>query len=366
MTQAIRIHRTGGPEVLALEEVDLPAPGPGEVRLSQTYAGLNFIDVYHRTGLYPLSMPAVLGQEAVGRVAQLGPGVQKLQVGDRVGYATLEGAYAFERNAPAQRLVPLPDFIDDATAAAVLLKGMTAEYLVRRCRPLRKGEVVLFHAAAGGVGQLACQWARLLGAKVIGAVSTPDKVAVARAHGCDEVLVTGKRNFVADVRALTQGRGVDAVFDSVGQATFEGSLACLRPRGTLVLFGQASGKVPPFDLGKLGGERSLYVTRPSLGAYVATGAELLESSGALFELIEKGQLRVQPPRRVPLAEAAQAHRLLESRRTTGSTVLVIDEAAGAPAAGPTPKKAAAKAKPAKAKAKPGKTAAKTAAKAKAK
>ena len=350
MTQAIRIHQTGGPEAMRLEEVDVPAPAPGEVRVRHSYAGLNFIDVYHRTGLYPLPLPAVLGQEGVGRVAQLGAGVTGLKVGDRVGYAGQVGAYAHERNIAAERLVPLPDDLDDLTAAAVLMKGMTAEYLVRRCWAMRKGDLVLVHAAAGGVGQLLCQWAKAIGATVIGAVSTPEKAQVARASGCDQVVVTAKRNFVADVRELTRGRGVDVAYDSVGQATFEGSLACLRPRGMLVLYGQSSGKVPPFDLGRLGGDRSLFVTRPALHAYVRSRAELLGSAQALFELVQKGVLRVSPPRKVPLADAAQAHRLLEARRTTGSTVLVIDEAVAAQAAPsrPAAKKAAAKAKAAKA------------------
>jgi NADPH:quinone reductase len=350
MAQVVRIHQTGGPDVLTLDEVELLPPGPGEVRLKQTYAGLNFIDVYFRTGLYPASqLPMVLGQEAAARVVALGPGVTGLKVGQRVAYAGLQGAYATERNALAERLVPLPDGIDDVTAASVMLKGMTAEYLLRRCYPVKKGETVLFHAAAGGVGLLACQWAKALGARVIGTVSTPEKAALARQAGCDEVIVSTKRNFVTDVRAFTGGKGVDVAYDSVGVATFESSLACLKPRGMLVLFGQSSGKVPPYDLGRLGGERSLYVTRPALGAYTATRAELVACATALFEVLAKGAVRVKPPNQFPLQDVANAHRQLEARKTVGSTVLVIDAAAGAVTA-PAQKRAAkaAKAKPAKA------------------
>lgn len=350
MAQVVRIHQTGGPEVLTLDDVELLPPAAGEVRLKQTYAGLNFIDVYFRTGLYPAAqLPLVLGQEAAARVVALGPGVTGLKVGQRVAYAGLQGAYATERNALAERLVPLPDTLDDATAASVMLKGMTAEYLLRRCYPVKKGETILFHAAAGGVGLLACQWARALGARVIGTVSTPEKAALARQAGCEEVIVSTKRNFVTDVRAFTGGKGVDAAYDSVGVATFESSLACLKPRGTLVLFGQSSGKVPPYDLGKLGGERSLYVTRPALNAYTATRAELLACANALFEVLGKGIVKVRPPNQFPLQDVANAHRQLEARKTVGSTVLVIDAAAGAaaaPASGSAKKKVA-KAKPAK-------------------
>lgn len=347
MSQAIRFHRTGGPEVLQLEDVDVPQPGEGEVRIRHTFAGLNFIDVYHRTGLYPLSLPSGLGEEAVGRVVALGPGVTSLKVGARVGYTGLLGAWCEERVVPAAKVVTLPEAVDDAIAAACLLKGMTAEYLVRRIRPLKSGDTILFHAAAGGVGQLACQWAKAFGARVIGAVSTPEKVAVAKASGCAEVVVTGKRNFVTDVLALTQGKGVDVAYDSVGVSTFEGSLACLKPRGLLVSFGQSSGKPPPLEIGKLGGPRSLFVTRPSLGAYTATRAELEIASSGLFEALAKGFVKVAPPKRVPWEKAAEAMRALESRRTTGSTVLVIDEALAATRPAMTPS-----AKPSKVRSKP--------------
>ena len=329
MPSAIRLHRTGGPEVLTLENVEVPTPGPGQLAVRHTYAGLNFIDVYHRTGLYPLTLPLTLGDEAAGRVTAVGAGVRGFAVGDRIAYARATGAWCTERVLSADLAVHLPDAVSDQLAAAVLLKGMTAEYLVRRTVALRPGHVVLFHAAAGGTGLLACQWARALGARVIGAVSTPEKAALAKAHGCDAVVITQKRNFVTDVKALTDGKGVDVVYDSVGQATFEGSLACLKPRGMLVSFGQSSGRPPPLELGRLGGDRSLYVTRPSLGAYVSTRQELETCSAALFEVLEKGFVKPPPLRTVPLAQAAAAMAALEARRTTGSTVLEIDAALAA-------------------------------------
>lgn len=344
MSNAIRFHRTGGPEVLVLEPVDVPPPAAGEVRLRHTYVGVNFIDVYNRTGLYPVQLPMVLGSEGAGRVQALGAGVTNLEVGDRVAYASLPGAWCEERNVPAERLVKLPPFVSDAVAAAVMLKGMTAEYLVRRTYPVRKGDTVLFHAAAGGVGSIATQWARALGGRVIGAVSTPEKAALAKANGCEAVVVTKQRNFVTEVKAFTQGAGVNVVYDSVGAETFDGSLACLKSRGMLVVFGQSSGKVPQLDVGRLGGERSLYVTRPTLHAYTHTRAELELSSSALFEGLEKGWLKIPPPKQFALKDAAAAQRLLESRRSTGSMVLVVDAELGA-TAGP----AQVKPKPQKAK-----------------
>jgi NADPH2:quinone reductase len=326
MPNAIRIHRTGGPEVLTFEPIEVPAPGPGEVQLRHTFVGVNFIDTYHRTGLYPLQLPVVLGQEGVGRILAIGPQVASLQVGDRVAYASVPGAWAEERNVPAARLLKVPDSISDEIAAAVMLKGMTAEYLVRRTYPVKRGDTVLFHAAAGGVGTLACQWARALGARVIGAVSSPQKVAIAKANGCEAVVVTTQRNFVSFVQAFTKGVGADVVYDSVGAETFDGSLACLKSRGMLVSFGQSSGKVPQLDVGRLGGERSLFVTRPSLHAYTATRQELEACAGALFEGIAKGWLKVPTPRKFALKDAAQAQGLLESRRSTGPMVLVVDEA----------------------------------------
>ena len=324
MTRAIRFQRHGGPEVLGLADVAVGDPGPGEVRLRHTAIGLNFIDVYHRTGLYPVpTLPSGLGGEAAGIVEAVGEGVTGITVGQRVSYATVpHGAYAEARVVPAERLIPLPDGIDHDTAAAVLLKGMTAEYLIRRTYPVQAGQTVLFHAAAGGVGLLACQWLAHLGATVIGTVGSEAKAAIARAHGCHHVLVLGEGPLAPRVRELTGGRGVPVVFDSVGRDTFLESLDCLAPRGTLVSFGNASGKVEPFDLGLLATRGSLYLTRPSLFTYVATREELVASAAALFAVVLAGAVRVTVGQRFPLAAAADAHRALESRATHGSTVLV--------------------------------------------
>lgn len=322
MPHAIRVHAVGGPEQLVWEEVEVPAPGPGEVLLRQTAVGLNFIDVYHRTGLYPLPLPAVLGQEGAGVVTAVGPGVEGLAVGDRVAYPGLAGAYAEVRLAKVERLVKVPAGLSDAVAASVMLKGMTAEFLLRRCAKVQPGDVVLFHAAAGGVGQLACQWAKQLGAVVLGTVGSEAKVPVAQRHGCDEVLVLGKDDVVARVKARTGGRGVSAVFDSVGKDTFALSLDALAPRGLLVSFGQSSGKPPPLDVGALGGLRSLFVTRPSLFAYIGTRPELEASAAALFGMLTSGAVQVAAPTTFALRDAAQAHRALEARQTTGSVVLV--------------------------------------------
>jgi NADPH2:quinone reductase len=362
MPNAIRIHRNGGPDVLTFEPYELAPPGPGEVRIRHTYVGVNFIDVYQRTGLYPVPLPAVLGQEGAGRVQALGTGVTGFVLGDRVAYAGVNGAWCDERNVPAARLVKLPEGVSDETGAAVMLKGMTAEYLVRRTYAVRPGDTVLFHAAAGGVGTLACQWARALGGRVIGTVSTPDKAAIAKANGCEQVVVTKQRNFVTDVKAFTNGEGVSVVYDSVGADTFDGSLACLKPRGMLVCFGQSSGKVPQLDVGRLGGERSLYISRPTLGAYTRTRAELETCAAALFEGLSRGWLKLPAPKRFELKDAAKAQALLESRRSTGPMVLVVDAELGAtpgpvqegaekkkpakkaPASAPAKKKPAAKAK----------------------
>ncbi len=321
MSHAIRVHAVGGPEVLRYEPVEVPPPGPGEVQLRHTAIGLNFIDVYHRTGLYPQPLPFVPGQEAAGVVTALGEGVDALQLGQRVAYAGLGGAYAQVRNAPAARLVALPDEVDDVTAASVMLKGMTAEMLLRRCRPVGPGDTVVFHAAAGGVGQLATQWARHLGATVIGVVGRREKAALA-ARACHHVIVLAEEHLVARVKALTHGVGAQVVYDSVGKDTVPASLDALAPRGMLVSFGQSSGKPAPLDLVSLGGLRSLYVSRPALFAYVATRAELELSAGALFEVLRAGHVKVEPPRTFALADAAAAHRALEARETTGSVVLL--------------------------------------------
>jgi len=320
---AVCIHATGGPEVLRFEQVELAAPGAGEARVRHHAVGVNFIDTYHRSGLYPLPLPAVLGTEAAGVVEAVGEGVGEVAVGQRVAYAgTITGAYAEARNIAAARLVPLPDAVSCEQAAAMMLKGMTAEYLLRRTYPVRAGETILIHAAAGGVGLIACQWAHALGARVIGVVGSEAKAGPARAHGCDEVLVAPGAELAARVRALTGGRGVPVVYDSVGRDTFEASLDCLAPRGLMVSFGNASGPVPPVSPLALGARGSLYLTRPSLGAYTADRTELLASAAALFEVVLAGAVTVEITGRRPLAGAAHAHRELEGRRTTGSLVLL--------------------------------------------
>jgi NADPH2:quinone reductase len=324
MHRAVRIHTTGGPEVLRLETLPVPTPGPGQALVRHTAIGVNFIDVYHRTGLYPLaSLPHGLGMEAAGVVEAVGPDVHEVRVGDRVGCTSgPPGAYAELRAVAADRLVPLPAHVDDATAAAVLLKGMTVEFLIRRCFPVAAGQTVLWHAAAGGVGLLACQWLAHLGVEVIGTVSSDAKAELARRHGCTHVIVYTRERFPDRVRELTGGRGVPVVFDSVGKDTFLGSLDCLAPRGTYVGFGNASGKPDPFDLGLLAQKGSLYVTRPTLMTYTAARDELLASAAALFEVLQRGRLHVHIGERFPLEQVAEAHRRLEARSTTGSSLLL--------------------------------------------
>jgi NADPH2:quinone reductase len=320
---AIRIHRTGGPEELVWDEVDVPDPGPGQIRMRQTACGLNFIDTYHRTGLYPLpELPAILGREAAGVVETIGEGVDGLAVGDRVAYPLVAGGYTECRVIDAGRVVRLPDAVDNATAAAVMLKGLTVHYLLRRTHRVRAGETILIHAAAGGIGLLACQWAKQLGATVIGTVGSPEKAELARLHGCDHPLLYREADWVADVRRLTDGEGVPVVYDSVGQATFEGSLDSLTPLGLMVSFGQSSGPIPPLELGTLAAKGSLFITRPTLATYIARREDLESASLELFGLVGDGRLRVEVQQRYPLREAAQAHRDLETRRTTGSTVLL--------------------------------------------
>ncbi len=323
MTKAIRIHQPGGPEEMVWEEVAVGDPGPGEARVRHTAVGLNFIDVYHRTGLYPLpALPATIGMEAAGVVEAVGDGVDDLAAGDRIAYAGPPGAYSETRLMPAKRLVKLPDGIDDRQAAAMMLKGMTAEYLLHRTYPVKAGETILFHAAAGGVGTIACQWAKHLGATVIGTVGTREKAELAAAHGCDHPIVTSETDFVARVKEITGGAGVPVVYDSVGKDTFDGSLDCLSPRGLLALFGQSSGPVPPFDLGQLAAMGSLYITRPTLLTYAASRDDLLATANALFEVVRSGAVRIEVNQTYALADAAQAHRDLEARKTTGSTVLL--------------------------------------------
>jgi NADPH2:quinone reductase len=323
VSRAIRIHATGGPGVLRWEEVAVGAPAAGEALVRHTAVGVNFIDTYHRSGLYPVPLPATIGMEAAGVVEAVGAGVEEVRQGDRVAYAGGPiGAYAERRLIAAQRLVPLPDSVSDETAAATMLKGMTAQYLLRQTYPVKPGDVILFHAAAGGVGLLACPWAKRLGATVIGTVGSDEKAALARAHGCDHVIVYTREDFPARVREITGGRGVRVVYDSVGAATWEGSLASLQPRGLMVSFGNASGAVPPFSPLVLSAKGSLYLTRPTLMAYTATRAELLACAAELFAALAERIVEAVVSRRYPLAEAARAHADLESRRTVGSLVLL--------------------------------------------
>jgi NADPH2:quinone reductase len=323
MTEAIRIHNTGGPEVMSWEEVTLAAPGPGEALVRHHYVGVNFVDVYHRRGVYKLPLPSGLGSEAAGVVEAVGPGVTDFQPGDRVACGTGPvGAYAEARLVPVDRLVHLPDDIDDRTAACIMLKGLTAQYLLLQTTQIEPGDTILMHAAAGGVGQIACQWAKHLGATVIGTVGSDEKVALARANGCDHVIVYTREDFVERVREITGRRGVRVVYDGVGKDTFAGSLDCLQPRSLLVMFGQASGMVPPFDLTALSVKGSLYLTRPTLGTYAATSEALRRMAGDLFGVVRSGAVRIQPPRQFSLREAGAAHAALEARATTGSIVLV--------------------------------------------
>ncbi|MBM3585919.1 MAG: quinone oxidoreductase [Alphaproteobacteria bacterium] len=323
MARAIRMHQHGGPDVLRWEEVDVARPTGAQALVRQSAVGLNFIDVYHRTGLYPVQLPSGIGLEAAGVVEALGPDVRDLKVGDRVAYAGGPlGAYADRRLVPAGQLVVMPEGVDDRTAAAMMLKGMTAEYLLRRTVTVKHGDAILVHAAAGGVGLILCQWASTLGATVIGTVSTSAKAELAKSHGCHHPLITTEGDWVARSREITGGKGVRVVYDSVGKDTFLRSLDCLAPRGMMALFGQSSGPVDPVNPGLLAAKGSLFLTRPSLMAYNATRAELADSAAALFEVVAAGKVRIEINQTYPLAEAARAHRDLEARKTTGSTVLL--------------------------------------------
>jgi NADPH2:quinone reductase len=324
MSSAIRIHQFGGPEVLQWEEVAAGSPGPGEVKLRQTAVGLNYIDVYHRTGLYPLpNLPATPGMEGAGIVQAVGTGVQEVAVGDRVAYAGLPpGAYAEERLIPAHRLVRLPDAITDQQAAGMMLQGMTVQYLLRSTFHIKKGDTILFHAAAGGVGLIACQWAKHLGATVIGTVGSPEKAALAKAHGCDYPLLYREEDWVARVMEITEDKGVPVVYDSVGRDTFLKSLDCLRPLGLMVSFGQASGPVAPLETGLLAAKGSLFLTRPTLMTYTAGRKDLLGCATELFDVVQSGAVKIEVKQTYPLREAERAHRDLEARKTTGSTVLI--------------------------------------------
>lgn len=323
MARAIRVHETGGPEVLRWEEVDVGKPGPGQVRIRQQAAGLNFIDVYHRTGLYPQQLPFIPGVEGAGIVESVGDGVTNIKEGDRVTYASQIGGYAQVRLIDAARVVKLPDTISTEQAAAMMLQGMTARMLIRAIHEVKKGETILIHAAAGGVGLIVCQWAKALGARVIGTVGNDEKAEIARAHGCDEPIVYTREDFAARVAELTGGEKLPVVYDSVGRETFMKSLDCLRPRGLMVSFGNASGPPDPIAPGVLSQKGSLFLTRPTLNHYIATRQELEESANELFAVIASGKVRVEIKQRFALQDAAEAHRALEQRKTSGSTVLTI-------------------------------------------
>ncbi len=324
MSNAIRIYETGGPEVLRWEADDPGSPVAGEALVRHKAVGLNFIDVYHRTGVYPLpELPAVPGMEGAGIVEAVGEGVFEVAVGDRVAYAGLPpGAYAEVRRMPADRLVQLPEAISYEQGAAMMLQGMTARYLLRGCYDVKAGTTLLIHAAAGGVGLIVCQWARHLGATVIGTVGSQEKADLASAHGCQHPILYNQEDFAERTREITAGKGVDVVYDSVGQATFMKSLDCLRPMGMMVSFGQASGLVPPFDPGLLSAKGSLFLTRPTLMSYTAEREALLKHARDLFEVVANGAVKVDVRQTYPLAEAARAHQDLEARKTTGSTVLL--------------------------------------------
>ena len=324
MTKAIRIHQTGGPEVLQWEDIDVGEPGKNQVHLRQSACGLNYIDVYGRTGLYPVGeFPAVLGMEAVGVVDAVGEGVDTLFVGDRVAYAMQLGAYAEARLVNAEKLVKIPDGIDDRTAAAMMLKGLTAHYLLFRTYPVNKGDNILVYAAAGGVGLILCQWANLLGARVIGCVGSAEKAELAKANGCEHTILYRDEDIATRVREFTAGVGVAAAYDSIGKATFAASLDSLRPFGVLATYGNASGPVEPFNPGILAPKGSLYVTRPTLATHTATRELLDEGANRLIKVVEDNSVKIQVNQSYALADCAEAHRSLEARNTTGSTVLEI-------------------------------------------
>ncbi len=322
MSKAIRIHAVGGPEVMKWESVPTPEPGPGEALVRHQAVGLNYIDVYFRTGLYKSALPTTLGMEAAGTVLAVGPGVSDLAPGDRVAYAGgALGSYSTERAMPADRLVKLPDSIDFQTGAAMMLQGMTAQYLLRRTFNVQKGQTILVHAAAGGVGLILCQWARHLGATVIGVVSSPEKAELAKANGAAHTII-GNANLVAEVKRFTGGAMVPVVYDGVGKDTFDASLDCLAPLGMMVSYGSASGPVPPVDISILSAKGSLFLTRPSLATYTATHGDLLHAAADLFDVVTSGGVKIQVNQTFPLAEAQAAHIALEGRKTTGSTVLI--------------------------------------------
>jgi len=323
MPKAIRFHKTGGPDVLQWEDVEVGELGAGQARIRHTAVGVNNIDTYHRSGLYALPLPSGLGSEGAGIVEAVGPGVTAIKTSDRVAYAGgPPGSYAEVRLMPADRLVKVPEGITDQQAAAMMLKGMTVQYLVRRTYRVQSGDTVLFHAAAGGVGLIACQWLKALGATVIGTVGSDDKAAIAKDHGCDHVIIYTREDFAKRVREITGGAGVPVVYDSVGKSTFTGSLDSLRPLGLLVSFGNASGPVPPFDLGVLAQKGSLFVTRPTLATYIATRSDLEATANELFDMVKSGKVKFERSQTYALKDAGQVHRDLEGRKTTGSIVML--------------------------------------------
>ena len=321
MAKAIRYHKHGGPEVLQLDDVEVGDPAQGQVRIRHTAIGVNFVDTYQRSGLCPMQTPQTAGNEAAGIVEAVGPDVTDLAVGDRVTYTGLPGSYCEQRLVPADRLVKLPQGITEDQAASMLLKGLTVHYLIFSTYQVQQGDTVLWHAAAGGVGLIACQWLKALGVTTIATAGSPEKMALAKTHGADHAINYSTENFVEKVKAITGGKGVPVVYDGVGKTTWEGSLDCLRPRGLMVSFGNASGPVSPVNLGILSTKGSLYVTRPTLATHIATRADLVERSKALFDVVLSGKVKIETTARYKLADAAQAHRDLESRKTTGSVIL---------------------------------------------
>jgi len=322
MAKAIRFHKQGGPEVLQVDDVPVGDPGPGQVRIRHTAIGVNFVDTYQRSGLYPMQTPAIAGNEGAGVVEAVGKGVKELKVGDRVAYTGLPGSYCEARVVPADRMVKLPKGISDEQAASMMLKGLTVHYLIHSTYKVKKGDTVLWHAAAGGVGSIATQWLKKLGVNTIGTVGSEEKAQLARAHGCKYVINYSTENFVEKVKEITKGKKVPVVYDSVGKSTWEGSLESLQPRGLIVSFGNASGPVPPVNLGILSSKGSLYVTRPTLATYIAARADLVKRSNDLFNVVKSGKVKIETTARYKLADAANAHRDLEGRKTTGSVVLI--------------------------------------------
>ena len=322
MTKAVRFHKTGGPEVLQLDDVQVGEPGQGQARIRHTAIGVNFVDTYQRSGLYPMQLPQAAGNEGAGVVEAVGPGVTLVKPGDRVAYTGQIGSYCGQRVLPADRLVKIPEGISDEQAASMMLKGMTVQYLIHRTYAVKPGDTVLWHAAAGGVGLIACQWLKALGVTTIGTAGSPDKMALAKSHGADHVINYSTENFVEKVKGITGGKGVPVVYDSVGKTTWEGSLDCLRPLGMWVTFGNASGAVPPLNTLVLAQKGSLFLTRPTLATYTASRADLEMTSKSLFDIVKSGKVKIEISARYKLADAAQAHRDLEGRKTTGSVILL--------------------------------------------